>query len=132
MEEESPASVIIQTGGNDLPTPRSNPLPVSEIAVEIIKSGLLCQRAGVENIYVGGVLLRRPYYTQARCRELNDILREECKKHGFIYIDNSNINMGHVQDDGVHLTQEGSEILRDNYSFYLNSSAWSEMFESQS
>ena len=132
MEEESPASVIIQTGGNDLPTPRSNPLPVSEIAVEIIKSGLLCQRAGVENIYVGGVLLRRPYYTQARCRELNDILREECKKHGFIFIDNSNINMGHVQDDGVHLTHEGSEILRDNYSFYLNSTAWSEMFESQS
>ena len=30
-----------------------------ETAVEIIKSGLLCQRAGVKNIYVGGVLLRR-------------------------------------------------------------------------
>ena len=131
LEEETPESVIIQTGGNDLPTPRSNPVPVSEIAGEIIKSGLLCQRGGVKNIFIGGVLLRRPYYTQSRCRELNELLREECKRHGFIYIDNTNIDMSHVHDDGVHLTFEGSNILRDNYSFYLNSIAWSEMFGSQ-
>ena len=131
LEEETPESVIIQTGGNDLPTPRSNPIPVTEIAVDIIKSGLLCKRAGVKNIYIGGVLLRRPHYTQARCRELNDILKGESKNHGFIYIDNSNIDMNHVQSDGVHLTYEGSNILRDNYCFYLNSAAWSVMFGSQ-
>ena len=128
LKEKKPESVIIQCGGNDLPTPRSNPVPVTDIALEMIKSGLICRENGVKNIIVGSVLLRQPFYTQARCRELNTILQEQCENHGFTFIQHKNINTSHLMKDGVHLTYEGSDLLRDNYLFYLNSMKWDVMF----
>ena len=124
LSEVQPESVIIQTGGNDLPTSRSNPVPVNDIASEIIKSGLICREYGTKNIFISGVLTRRPQYMQIRCRELNVILQEQCKIHGFIFIDNSNIDTSHLQHDGVHLANLGSDILANNYLFYLNSLNW--------
>ena len=132
LSEVRPESVIIQTGGNDLPTPRSNPVPVVDIASEIIQSGLICREYGSKNIFISGVPTRRAHYMQVRCRELNDILMEQCKAHGFIFIDNTNINTSHLQHDGVHLTNEGSVLLAKNYLFSLNSLAWSNIYSPQS
>ena len=127
LNDATPESVIIQTGGNDLPTPRSNPVPVADIAMDIIKSGLICKDHGVKNICIGSVLMRRPYYTEARCRDLNKILEEECKNHGFVFINHYNIDKTHLLNDGVHLTYEGSNLLRNNYLFNLNSFKWGSM-----
>ena len=124
LSEIQPENVIIQTGGNDLPTPRSNPVVVGDIVKEIIQSGLICRDYGVKNILISSVLPRRAQYMQIRCRELNEILMEECKLHGFIYIDNSNIDTKHLHHDGVHLSNEGSDLLANNYLFYLNSLYW--------
>jgi lysophospholipase L1-like esterase len=131
LSEVRPETVILQMGSNDLPTPRSNPEPVSNIVEEIIKSGLICREYGVKNIFIGSVILRRAYYMQTRCRELNDELMKRCKEHGFIYIDNSNINTSHLQQDGVHLTDEGSNLLGNNYLFYLNSLNWDRVMGTQ-
>ena len=118
-----PETVIIHAGGNDLPTPRSNPIHVEEIAKELIGSGLVSKSYGVKNIMISGVLPRRQYYTQLRCKDLNRILQEQCHENGFTYIDNTNIDTSHMYD-GVHLTQEGSELLRDSYLLELNSLYW--------
>ena len=118
ISKYSPDGIII---GNDLPTPRYNPVPVADIANEIIETGLLCRRYGVQHIFISSVLLRRQFYQQQRCRDLNAFLRDLCVVHNFIFIDNANISVEHLFTDGVHLTDQGSQILCDNYLFYLNS-----------
>ena len=120
LNETRPKSVIIQAGGNDLPTPKYNPISVSDIANEIVESGLLCKKFGVKTIYISSVLTRKPKFMQERCVELNNFLRELCKIHGFIFMENGNITTEHLQYDGVHLSNEGSIILANNYLFYLN------------
>ena len=106
---------------------------MESIAKDIIESGEVCKQFGVKNVFISGVPIRQKEYIQKRCTELNDILQEMCKHHGFIYIDNANINMSHVQQDGVHLTYEGSDLLANNYLSYLNSAyGWEHFLNPQS
>ena len=126
LAEIKPETVIIQAGGNDLPTPRSNPVPVEEISKVIMECGLLSRSYGVKNVLVSGVLPRKQYYTHSRCKELNKILQEQCRANGFVYIDNSNIDVSHLYD-GVHLNQEGSVLLRDSYLLELNGLYWDDV-----
>ena len=131
LEEVAPKTVVIQTGGNDLPTPRQNPMPVETIAQDIIESGEICKYYGVENVLISGVPTRSKSYIQTRCHDLNNILQEMCKQNGFTYIDNTNIDLTHLQEDGVHLTNEGSNTLANNYLFYLNSLYWDRVLLNQ-
>ena len=119
LEELAPSAVILQMGGNDLPTPRYNPVPTIEIAKHIIETGVICRNFGVQKVCVGGVTIRKQFYTRQRCRELNVHLAEMCKIHGFVFIDNSDIELEHLYD-GVHLNEEGSNKLYENYLFGLN------------
>ena len=124
LEERQPKTVIIHAGGNDLPTPKGEqPIPVGDIANDVMEAGIICRRYGVRDIFISSVTLRKQMYVQRRCQELNDFLRELCKLHGFIYLDNSNIKLEHLFD-GTHLNHEGSVILANNYLYYLNSVYW--------
>lgn len=123
LADTKPESVIIQAGGNDLPTPRGNPVPVETIANGIMQAANMCSRYGVKNVYVAGVLTRKQYYIKERCENLNKILQEQCLLNGFYFIDNSAIDTQFMYD-GVHLNNEGSEMLCDNYLSKLNSVYW--------
>ena len=123
LADTKPESVIIQAGGNDLPTPRGNPVPVETIANGIMQAANMCSSYGVKNVYVAGVLTRKQYYMKERCENLNKILQDQCLLNGFYFIDNSAIDTQFMYD-GVHLNNEGSEMLCDNYLSKLNSVYW--------
>ena len=115
-----PDSVIILAGGNDLPTPKEKPVPVLEIANDIIEAGIICEKHGVQEIYISSVLPRKVSYMQRRGNELNDILKSLCYLHNFTFIDNYNITHEHLLQDGVHLSNFGSDILANNFLDLLN------------
>ena len=114
LSEEKPDIVIIHCGGNDLPTPSKRPVMLTTIANEIIDTGLLCRKAKVKNIAIAGVTIRETPFLKKRCEELNDLLRSMCKLNNFMFIDNSEITEEHLFD-GIHLNQDGSKILAENY-----------------
>ena len=115
MKEEKPDTVVFHGGGNDLPTSRSNPVPVLTIANDIIEAGLVCRKYGATNILISGVIARKQKYLQERCRDLNELLVSLCYIHNFKYIDNDNILVDeHLDKDGVHLNEEGSTVFANN------------------
>ena len=134
LEEVAPKTVIIQCGGNDLPTPKGETaIPVEQIAEDVISLGEFSRQHGVKNILIAGVPIRKRQYIQERCKQLNNILMEFCKARGYTYVDNSNIEVTHVQNDGTHLTYEGSDLLANNYLYYLNDLAdWERVTSAQS
>lgn len=120
LTDDKPQVVLLQCGGNDLPTGRANPTPVEDVANEIIEIAKTCENYGVENILISSVITRKQDYMDRRRKELNDLLIEMCYNLGFIYIDNDNIKHEHLYHDGVHLNHDGSNILSNNYLHSLN------------
>ena len=121
LAEERPDTVIIQAGGNDLPTKKSSPTPVLDIANHIIDAAVVCRKYDVRNIFISSVMPRNLPYMQHRRRDLNMLLKNLCTINNFIFIDNSNILLKeHISNDGVHLNHSGTVILANNLLQYLN------------
>ena len=119
MIEEKPEVVVIHTGGNDLRTPKNNPVSVDSIVNSIIDAGKACEAYGAKRIIISGVIIRKTGYMETRRREINNLLKDLCYKNGYLFIDNDLI----IQDnlyDGVHLNEEGSVILAKNILHALN------------
>ena len=106
--EETPDVAIIHVGGNDLPTKKSNPSSIVDIAKSIIDTGILCLNYNVKDIFICGIIRRNVGYMEKRRVELNDLLKRSCKLHSFIFIDNDNIERTCLARDNVHLNEEGS------------------------
>ena len=85
------------------------------VANSVIEAGLACRKLGATNVLIGGVTIRRTSFLQERCKELNDILKSLCLISNFIFINNNDINLGHLHSDGVHLNEDGSKLLADYY-----------------
>ena len=65
-------------------------------------------------ILVSSLVVRRGRFFTNRISNINAILHELCHQNDFIFISNSNINFSHLED-GLHLTDEGLDILKENY-----------------
>ena len=124
VEDENPSDVVFVAGGNDLPTDEiASPQFISKVADSIVKGGLSCRDNGVSNIFISSILPRASSYFQLNRKRLNQLLYDECRKHGFTFIDNDlNIVLRyHVLSDSVHLNLQGSKLLQNNLLNALNS-----------
>lgn len=116
ISDEKPETVIIHGGGNDLPVySDEKTVPLLNIANHIINAGLVARKNNVQNVLIGGVTTRKGSFLKKRCDALNQILIELCQRHQFAFIDNGAIKDEHLYQDGVHLNEDGTTILADNY-----------------
>ena len=121
LVDESPQVVVLQCGGNDLPTTKMNPTPVETIAKYIVDTAKICENHGATQILISGIITRKKQaYMEKRRRDLNNLLQDMCYDFGYIYIDNDNIKLEHLFVDGVHLDRDGSDILACNLLHSLN------------
>ena len=112
--EEKPTAVLVQAGGNDLAELNRTPGDIKTIANDIVEIGIRAKKLGINDIFIGGVPVRRRQYSHELLHKLNSSLRTLCEQHDFIYIDNSGITERHLFD-GVHLNPDGTKILANNY-----------------
>ena len=70
---------------------------------------------------ISSVLPRSNALFQGNRHILNMILRERCDENGFIFVENEDIVLRpHGHHDGVHLNEDGTELLHRNLLFALN------------
>ena len=128
LQEEHPDAAIILIGGNDLLTVRGvQPTPALDLANQILDSALLCRKYGVKDVVVSSILPRKESYTkdtEKRRLEVNDILRSLCDINNMVFLDNDvgkdKITYPRHMYDGVHLTDEGSDLLSRKFGNVLN------------
>ena len=92
-----------------------DPNSLVNVANKVIETGLTCRKLGATNVLIGGVTIRKTSLLQERCKELNDILRNLCSISNFVFINNNDITLDHLHSDGVHLNEDGTKLLADNY-----------------
>ena len=56
--------------------------------------------------------------------ELNELLRSKCRIWQLSFIDNENISLGMLNKSGIHLDENGSTRLLNNFCYSMN--AWRE------
>ena len=74
---------------------------------------------GGYNNHVSGITYRQRY--EQKIREVNEILRQHSSEYGYNFIHNNNITARHIWRDKVHLSDEGSKVLCNNFILSLNS-----------
>ena len=122
IEEDCPHTVVMACGGNDIPKRIASHRELETIAGYLINGGLDCKNNfGVTDVYISSILPRVFGTFQRNRHILNSILREQCDKHGFIFIDNDNVLLQeHIDRDGIHLNSDGNDVFMFNLLGHLN------------
>ena len=121
LEQECPDTVVIHIGTNNI-RPRSNNVVSTpeQIATEIIEIGKNCKRVGVSNIIISAITCRKNQIDNDKVRVVNEQVRNLCVEENFSYISNNSITQSHIWEDGIHLTDEGTNFLALNFINSLN------------
>ena len=74
----------------------------------------------VNNVTISSLICRSQKHFQHRVNAVNTMLMNRCKNFGLGYIDNSNIEVGFLAQDGLHLNEIGKSCLANNFINFIN------------
>jgi len=115
---KQPDKLIIHAGTNDLR--RSNPTEVANRIIELAEK--FKKDCNHTEVAISSIVTRCDGKDVAeKVNETNIILKSNCKKHNFSFVDNSNISRQHLNSRGLHLNREGTSVLQANILSLLNS-----------
>ena len=116
LEEEKPDAVIIHTGTNCLRTQE-----ISKIGQDILSIVDICHNYGVNNVFISGCTYREG--VQKEVRELNNFIHANEMVKDFVFIHNDNIKEEDIWTDRIHLNNQGTTKLTNNFINALNKHA---------
>ena len=71
------------------------------------------------NIFISG-LLQTTRITADVIGKVNELIKDVCKVEKCFYVSNDNITHANLFKDGLHLLDNGQQILADNFVFNVN------------
>ena len=95
-------------------------MSANNIAEGIINIGRYCKEHNVNNITISSLICRSQKHFQHKVNAVNTMLMNRCKNYGLGYNDNSNIEVGFLAQDGLHLSKIGKSCLANNFINYIN------------
>ena len=130
IEEDSPKSIIILAGTNDISYAygvgmEPDPYTISEHVMDI---GRKAKRKGVESVYVSGIIRRRGRRYERIRKDINCMLERKCNEEGSCYVNHDNISLENLSFDGLHLNHMGTERLMQNLLKCCKSTPYWEQF----
>ena len=120
LVDETPQTVVIHIGSNDITESKIKQINLDDLAQKIIDIGLKCRSYGVRNIAISSILVRSSIRLNQIILKVNNILKVLCATNGLNFICNDEIGREMVWKDGLHLTNDGTAMLADNFTKYLN------------
>jgi len=119
MTQTQPDAIVLQAGSVDIIT--DHPRKVTNDYDNLIAATKLCI-SDLTTIFISGIPLRRNIIHQSRALSVNAHLRDLAKRdHRIHFISNDNIHDSHIGRDGIHLTDEGTQLLANNIQNTLES-----------
>ena len=119
LVDEQPNTVIIHIGSNDITKFNYSKINVEDPAQRIIDVGKKCKSYGVNNIAISSILVRKNHEVNEVIKKVNNLLKTQCLEQGFNFICNSAIARAMLWHDGIHLADEGTNMLSNNCLQYL-------------
>ena len=116
LSAEKPDNVIIVAGTNDLARASYEKEEIDEFEVveSILKIGRAAREHGAKKICISSIMVRRGHRYREVVKKVNDLLYMTCVAEEFNFIDQDDITLAHISQDGVHLNANGTIILLYN------------------
>ena len=111
--KRKPDLYIFHAGTNDL---RFGKRP-EEIADEIIEVAASLQTN--ENEVAVSAIVTRNDNLNDKGKRVNEFLKLKTRQFDLAFIDHSNISSVHLNNSGLHLTEDGDKLLRTNFRNFI-------------
>ena len=113
LEDNSHNSIILHVGTNNLKNKES----VEDIANDIMDVAISI-RNEKNNVFVSGLTVRNDRLNN-KGKNVNSLLKRKCDEEKICFAGNTNINVGMLNNSGLHLTERGITRLVNNFCFSL-------------
>ena len=95
-------------------------MSANDIVEGIINIGRYCKEQNVNDVIISSLICRTQHHLQNKVNAVNTMLMRRCKIYGLGYIDNINIKVECLAQDGIHLNEIGKCCLANNFINFLN------------
>ena len=112
IDDHWPDALLIHIGTNNLQKKDYNSNIISDEIINIAKDAI---EKGVIHIFISSITARRDVRLQSKRNEVNKQLKEKCNVLGFVFVDNSSVELEHVSDNIVHLLESVLNILANSF-----------------
>ena len=114
IKDIAPDTIFIHHGTNELSSER----PSEDIATDIANHAESL-KSKINRVFVSGLVIRTDQFNKKR-EEVNEILKKKCYEKELNYIDNDNITSKMLTSKGIHLNENGTVRLVNNFCFHAN------------
>ena len=128
LNAQKPDVSVLHIGGNTN-FKGINDINVKRITEDIINIGKKRANFG-SDVFISSILIKRNIRLNSVIKKINNELQELCKKYNFNYISNHEIARNLLCDDGVHLSENGMDILAGSFINNINSTIFKRFFNS--
>ena len=113
LEDNFPDSIILHVRTNNLKNKES----VEDIANDIMDVSIFV-RDEKTNVFVSGLTVQNDRLND-KGKSVNSLLKRRCDEEKICFVDNTNINVGMLNNSGLHLNERGTTRLVNNFCFSL-------------
>ena len=117
LQEESFNSALIHIGIYDVLKDQSD-LQFQSLTRNILKISR-CKEHGIEEIIISPLVVTERIDPNLLAR-VNALLCNMCRENGFCLVNNSNISIGNLFKNKLHLLDSGKTILVNNFIYCIN------------
>ena len=115
--DNTPDVVILHIGCNDI---SNRNISANDIVEGIINIGKYCKEQNVNDVIISSLICRTQHHLRNKVNAVNEMLMQRCKIYGLGYIDDSNIKVECLAQDGLHLNEIRKCCLANNFINFLN------------
>ena len=112
--KEKPDTVVILAGSNNITHRIFEDFNADKLADEIMDIGKMCRQYGVKDVIFSSIFVKNSIKLGKMISQVNGAAMKKCEENGFHFVSNDNILRKHLCKDGVHLTDEGTNIFAGN------------------
>ena len=105
LEDNSPGSVILHVGTNNLKNKES----VEDIANDTLDMVIFIRNEKT-NVFVSDLTVRNDRLNDKR-KSVNSLLKRRCDEEKICFVDKTSINVGMLNNSGLHLNERGTTLL---------------------
>ena len=114
LEDTSPDFIILHHSTNVLNSSSSS----KKIADKILNLAASV-KTSKNQVFVSGLVIRKDKLKK-KGNEVNELLKNKCRIRQLFFIDNKNISLGMLNKSGIHLNENGTTRLINNFGYSMN------------